>query len=336
MVYQKFPDWTNSQFGDAWKGEKGNNWVFRKHCTKLFPDVPYFTFMETLGSEGTHPPKTSISYPISGFFFFRSDWTKDAVFMSMKNGQEAEFHNQIDNGTFELYAYGRNFMNDSGCYVYNSSREEDKQWRNWFRSTKAHQTLTLNMEDAQRIPRFLFWNETDDLTALSFENQSYDNLLHRRTIFFIKNRYFLIHDQAIGSAKGDVRVHFQLVPCDFTFDPKRYEVKTSFKDGPNLIVKGFVQHGKVTMVKEEGWISYKLKQKENRPAWSYEIKKTQSQDQISFLTVLVPHKQGQMPNVLHAKFSEKNNDVQYALDLDGVKYIIDLDWNDKTTTLSKR
>jgi heparan-sulfate lyase len=46
--------------------------------------------------------------------------------MPLKCGATAEWHNQPDNGTFELYAYGRNLMTDSGgggggCYLYGSS-----------------------------------------------------------------------------------------------------------------------------------------------------------------------------------------------------------------------
>jgi heparan-sulfate lyase len=47
---------------------------------------------------------------------------------------------------------------------------------------------------------------------LVVENQSYENLAHRRSVFFVDKRYFVIVDEAIGNATGDIDIHFQLAP----------------------------------------------------------------------------------------------------------------------------
>ena len=143
---QSFPDFTICQFGDGWKkGDAG--FIFRRTLAPFAADIPYFDYMVSGGKKGSPPARRNAAYPESGFYFFRSAWAPDAVFMPLKCGATAEWHNQPDNGTFELFAYGRNLMTDSGCYLYGSSSPEEQRWRAWFRSTKVHQTLTLDNRD---------------------------------------------------------------------------------------------------------------------------------------------------------------------------------------------
>ena len=88
-------------------------------------------------------------------------------------------------------------MPDAGCYIYSG----DPEGRAWFRQTKVHQTLTLGGEDSRYNPRLLLWQPGDDLDVLVVENGSYDNLTHRRTVFFVDKRYFVIVDDAIGNGR---------------------------------------------------------------------------------------------------------------------------------------
>ena len=178
---QSFPDFTSCQFGDAWKaGDTGA--FFRRQLAPFASDMPYFDYMASNGKNGSPPARRSAAYPESGFYFFRSAWSPDAVFMPLKCGATAEWHNQPDNGTFELFAYGRNLMTDSGCYLYGSTSPEEQRWRAWFRGTKVHQTLTLDNRNISCKPTCLLWSETTNLVALVVENQSYPGLKHRRTV----------------------------------------------------------------------------------------------------------------------------------------------------------
>lgn len=286
---QSFPDYTICQFGDAKKNVDVSR-LFQRGLAPLAKDIPYHEFMASRGKSGSPPATTCIAYPQSGFYFFRSDWKPGAVFLALKCGETAFWHNQPDNGSFEFYAYGRNFMNDSGCYLYGSTDPEDQRWRAWFRSTKAHQTLTLDGKDTLCAPTFRCWCETEHGTALVVENQSAEKLRHRRTVLFIDRRYVVIHDEALGEAAGDVRVHFQFVPCDAEIEGPI--ARTKFADGANLQVKTFPQQPQLSTEKEEGWISYEIRKKQERPAWSWKTTKRASDATVSFLTVLEPYRQG--------------------------------------------
>jgi heparan-sulfate lyase len=65
-------------------------------------------------------------------------------------------HDQPDNGTFELYAYGRWLMTDSGFYTYG----HDKAARAWHRQTRVHQTLTLDNKDSKTDGRLRLWHSS--------------------------------------------------------------------------------------------------------------------------------------------------------------------------------
>ena len=330
---QAFPDFSICQFGDAWKGGNAGG-LFRKDkdMGPFVHEFPYAEFMASGGKTGTPPAKTSVAYPESGFYFFRSAWNPDAVFMALKCGEEAEWHNQIDNGTFELYAHGQNLMIDSGCYLYGSSDPEEQKWRAWFRSTKAHQTLTLDNRDANRKPKHVLWSDSDNLTALVVDNQSYEGLKHRRTVLFIDKKYFIIRDQAIGKDAGAVRIHFQFAPCDFTLDG--HVAQSRFAEGGNLLVRTFPQDKPVSTAKEEGWISYKINQKAERPAWSWKIDKSAEDAQVGFLTALVPNKQGAEASPIQAKCTDEGNTMTIEVQDGKGKMSITLDL-DRATAVMK-
>jgi len=327
---QSFPDFTICQFGDAWKaGDTGA--FFRRQLAPFASDIPYFDYMASNGKKGPQPARRSAAYPESGFYFFRSAWRPDAVYMPLKCGATAEWHNQPDNGTFELFAYGRNLMTDSGCYLYGSTLPQEQRWRAWFRSTKAHQTLTLDNRDVTCTPTCLLWSETANLVALVLENQSYAGLKHRRTVLFVDNRAFLIHDEAIGGDAGSVRVHFQFAPCKA--EVQGLVARTCFDAGPNLIVKTVALGNEVALEQEEGWISYTIAKKEPRPAWSWKVDKAAGDAQVAFLTALVPYREGEAPSELAASLKTEGASRRFTLKVGPDTRTIRLDLTQKSARL---
>jgi hypothetical protein len=211
---QSFPDFTICQFGDAWK-HRDPGALFRKDLAPLAANIPYFDYMASGGKQGAPPTKTNAAYPQSGFYFFRSDWTRDAVLMALKCGATAHWQNQPDNGTFEIYAYGRNLMNDSG-----------------------------------------------------------------------------------------------------------------------LLVKTLPLAGPVAMEKEEGWISYDIRRKESRPAWSWKIEKNASDPRASFLTILIPFREEQLPTKVDASVAEQGGIRTFRTEVAGIARLIRVDLAAGTAVIS--
>ena len=175
-------------------------------------------------------------------------------------------------------------MPDGGSYIYSGDREG----RAWFRQTKVHQTLTLNGKNSMYAPKLLLWQPGDDLGMLVVENAGYDQLTHRRAVFFIDKKYFVIVDEAIGNAAGDIGLHFQLAPTAANFDHKNLSVSTAYQDGWNVLVRTEKQVG-LKLFEEEGQVSFEYTKKEPRPAFGFHIDKEAGQAGLRFVTLVAPY-----------------------------------------------
>jgi heparan-sulfate lyase len=275
------PDGTNVQFGDAWAGQAGQHRKRFETWAALF-ERDDFLFLATDGSRGTAPEATAYALPESGLYSMRSGWDKEAICLVLKCGPDGGGHCQPDNGTFDLYAGGRNLMPDGGSYIYHGNPEG----RAWFRQTSVHQTLTLNGENTQYAPKQLLWTPGEDLDILVVENQSYEDLTHRRAVFFVDKRYFIIVDHAFGTATGDVDIHFQLAPGGMRFLPGQLEASSDFSEGWNVLVKAIETEG-LQMQEEEGQVSFVYTEKEARPAFRYRQQKRS--EATRFVTLVMPY-----------------------------------------------
>ncbi|MBI3987277.1 MAG: heparinase II/III-family protein, partial [Lentisphaerae bacterium] len=188
-----------------------------------------------------------------------------------------------DNGTFELAAFGRYLMRDPGVYSYNWNHPEE---RAPFRATAAHQTLTLDGADSARAGRCLDWCAEDGHghAWLTVENRAYPGLIHRRTVFFVARRWFVLVDEACGDAAGVFDLHFQLTPGPARVDVSQKSARTDFPTGGNVLVWADSQ-APVDLREEEGWFSAALRQKERLPSFRYRHRQSAP---ARFLTLLVP------------------------------------------------
>ncbi|MCL2743523.1 MAG: heparinase II/III family protein [Planctomycetaceae bacterium] len=276
------PDGSNTQFGDSWKGRPGGNWGILKLWAERY-NRPDFLYVATEGKQGEKPKETAFAYKESGLYSMRSGWDKNAVCLILKCGPDGGGHSQPDNGTFELYAGGRHLMPDSGCYIYSGDPEN----RRWFRQTKIHQTLTLDGKNTAYAPRHLYWQTDDNLDVLVVENAGYPDLTHRRAVFFVDKKYFVIVDEAIGKGKGVAAIHFQLAPGEAVLDADNQTARTAFKDGWNVLVQN-VMPKDAKMEEEEGQISYVYTKKEPRPAFRFSVPKT-DETGIRYITIVAPY-----------------------------------------------
>lgn len=277
-----FPDGTHTQFGDDWTGTPGQHSSQFAEWAEFFGRDD-FRYLATNGEKGTPPVQTAFSLPQSGLYSMRSGWDRDAICLVLKCGPDGGGHCQPDNGTFTLYTGGRNLMPDGGSYIYSGDPEN----RAWFRQTRVHQTLTLDNRNSQYAPRLLHWETSGDLDILVVENDSYENLTHRRSVFFVDKKYFVVVDEAIGSATGEIDLHFQLAPAKAVFDHEKFTANSVFGEGWNVYVRTNPQKG-LTMQEEEGQVSFRYTIKEPRPAFCYHLRKGTADQNIRFVTVVAP------------------------------------------------
>lgn len=320
-----FPNYQNPCFSDAkldYKPEMIGNY---KKWTKVFPKNKQILYMATDGKKGELPDYLSHRLENSGFFMLRNGWKEDATVMLLKAGPPAEWHNQPDNGTFELYIKGRNFFPDAGSYVYGGSNEVLKE-RDWFRQTMVHKTLTLdNANIVTMDTKCLLWDIKSNVEKFVIENPSYSDLKHRRTVFFVDKSFFVIVDEAAGDATGNVAVHYQLSEGKVTTDNAKLSVQTLYDDHNNVIVKGFGEKG-TNLIEEEGWVSYAYRQKNERSAFAYQFNKT-TKEPVRFITVIYPF-ENQSPTI-EASFADKSmqeKSVNINLKINKKKYALQAKW----------
>jgi heparan-sulfate lyase len=197
-------------------------------------------------------------------------------------------HDQPDNGTFELYAFGRWLMPDSGYYTYG----HDPEARAWHRQTRVHNTLTLDGADSRVAGELLLWKSELAYDVLCVQNNGYESLAHRRTIWFVDRRFFVILDEAIGTADGTIDLHFQFSPGDVSVDTDRHTVTTAYEDANVLL--SMPPNAPVTLETEPGWFAWKYGHREPRIAVRF---RHAGPSPVCFLTVIVPFEGKDAPNV---------------------------------------
>jgi hypothetical protein len=212
----------------------------------------------------------SKAFPDAGFYIMRKD-NDYMIFNAAGKGTYPELesgtHTHSDLLSFELFALGKTFLVDPGSYVYTA----DPNQRMLFRSTKMHNTVTVDGESQNVIRKENLWNfERNAIPeVLNWEsNETYDRIvarhngfrrlnqpvLHQRSIIFNKQtRSWIIKDELSGEGNHLFEWFFHFdTGIDFTM--KNNEVQTNCKDGKNLsfTFSGFQD---ISLKKEESFVS---------------------------------------------------------------------------------
>ena len=307
-----FPDYAYPMFGDAKLAKKDEMVKQYKEWQEVYPTNQVIKYFATEGKQGTAPAYLSSALKTGGFYTFRNGWKENATVMVLKASPPAFFHSQPDNGTFDLWVNGRNFMPDAGAYVYSGS-EEIQKLREAYRQTKVHKTLTLDNNNMDiNNAKLMTWKTSPAVDLLVYGNPSYKDLNHRRSVLFIDKKYFVIIDEAIGAAKGNIGIHFQLAEkSNATFNKKQNSVQTQYKDGNNLLIQTLGKGAILT--EEEGKVSYSYRKEVARPAFAFE-KAKDNDNTVSFTTVLYPFEGIKAP-VINVKEGSKHNLAKGIVDL---------------------
>lgn len=322
------PDLGAPMFGDGSRpidvGDDRSTWPLYAQLiegTELFGD-PKYAARANLDRDAL-PEQKSYAFTEAGMYVMRNDWGPDQIHLGLHCSPPAiSGHDQPDNGTFELYAYGRWLMPDTGFYTYG----HDLEGRAWHRQTTVHQTLTLGGKDSEDDGRHLLWQSDTSGDVLVVENGSYEGLTHRRTVWFVDRTFFVLLDEAIGDAAGQLDLHFQFAPGDVVFDDASGSARTTFDDANVLVALG--DGSAAEMVEEEGWFAWAYGHRKPRKAFRYALKEAAP---TSVVTCVVPYRGTDVPEV---SVSDRSGDVaadrvEMAVEAFGKRFAIgrDLDEN---------
>jgi hypothetical protein len=198
-----------------------------------------------VGSSAPAITPKSRAYPAPGVFVLREGG--DYLFF---DAGPYGLHGHADALSFEMFGNGSPLLVDSGTFAYTVSLAS----RNSFRSTAAHNTVTVEGEDSSRLEDNCLWGaragarvtlrrwasdarqdvveaEHDGFTRLR------ERVVHRRRIVFEKSRRaFVVHDWLLGIGSAQVTVHFHVAPR-LTVDREMDEAfALSGPDGRRLVV----------------------------------------------------------------------------------------------------
>ena len=85
-------------------------------------------------------------------------------------------------------------------------------------------------------------------------------------------------------SEGEVALHYNLVECDPAEDFAACSAATRFGDGNDLLLKVF---GAERMERREGWVSRTYRQRTERPAYAFTVRK-RAGEPVRLVTVLLP------------------------------------------------
>jgi hypothetical protein len=177
------------------------------------------------------PPPTARSrvFPAGGYAVMSTGWERDAHQMLVDVGPigcaVSSGHGHADLLSVQCSVFGAPAIIDPGTHCYSG----DSKWRDYFRSTVAHNTVTIDGEsqaDAsgpfgwRRRPhvRLREWHSTPDFDFLDAEHDGYtrlsDPVRHRRRVIFVKPAFWILIDDLSGTTRHRVELAFQVATGD--------------------------------------------------------------------------------------------------------------------------
>ena len=241
--------------------------------------------------------------------------------MVVKAGPKGEWHCQPDNGTFDLWFNGKNLFPDSGSYIYAGPGEVQKM-RDWFRQTCVHNTLTLDNKNLETTEsKTLLWQPDGNQQVLVTQNPSYKDLDHRRTVFFVDQTYYVIVDEALGSATGNLNLHYLLT--DGKTSTEKNTIRTDYKGESNVMI-ACNSASPMELKQEEGWYSTAYRKKIARPSFSFNVDKKDAKP-VRFVTIIYPGKDVKSVSAAGKVISSTDKSLKVSVKVNGKKQ--QLSWN---------
>jgi Heparinase II/III-like protein/Heparinase II/III N-terminus len=229
---------------------------------------PDLTWAATRGRCGGAPATLDATFATGGYLTQRSGWGTGATayaderFMVLDCGPIGDGgHGHYDQLSVEMVAAGSSIVVDPGRFTY---ADDDGRWRQWFKGTAAHNTVSVDGLDQVpyrrgkpkgRLPTARLVERhssaTLDLITAETRNPAYD-AVHTRRIAFVGREYWIVHDRLRDHQPHRYEARWHLTP-----DAAPVEVSD---DGFTVTIRTTtavlaVPSRSWTVAVEDGWVS---------------------------------------------------------------------------------
>ncbi len=202
----------------AWAGSYAEpvEWLLGESGCQIFKTIP----------ESQNKTITSCAFKDSGYYLlqhgeFDSPDRISVVFDCGPLGMEPlAGHGHADALSFTLRAFGKDVLVDPGTYDYFSY----PKWREYFRSTAAHNTIVIDRRNQSEMLGLFLWGRRARTHCLSWEptdaggkvvgehdgyTQIKDPVIHKRMLKLDgRNRKLIVRDEINAGAKHDIEIFF--------------------------------------------------------------------------------------------------------------------------------
>ena len=308
LMYLTRPDGTSPLFGDDDGGRlvmldsrPANDFRSLLSTGAVLFDRPQYKFVAGEAAEETlwllgagglktfdriqaqKPAKQSVEFVDGGYYVMRDGWSSTSNYLLFDCGPHGMAncgHAHADALAIELAVHGRTLLVDPGTFTYTGGKEI----RDWFRSSVAHNTLTIDRESSS-IPADTFswktvthcervsWLDHPRFTYVSGRHSGYEPLgkpgTHTRSILFLKRDYWIMQDRVELSGKHqlDLWFHFDSVTSP-TLEGNCSRQWVNENNGiAGLQIISFGAKGRWT--KEEGWVSHCYGERAQAPVYVF-------------------------------------------------------------------
>jgi len=213
--------------------------------------------VRALGSLAPRPPRGPASrcFPKGGYAVMRDSWRRDAHQLIFDAGPlgcpHSAGHGHADLLSIQCASFGRPVLIDAGTYCYTP----DASWRNYLRSTFAHNTAIIDgAGQAEPLGTFSWksrpaaridvWNTAPAVDYADAEHEAFFRLpgavRHRRRVIFVKHGYWVIVDDFDGVGVHEIQLRYQFA-SGFRWQQADEWMVGHLPDGPGLSVRAFAQ-----------------------------------------------------------------------------------------------
>jgi hypothetical protein len=247
-------------------------------------------------------------FPDAGYFIQRSGWSHEdshLVFDCGNLGAPNGAHGHADALSISFHTRGKDLLLDPGTSVYNGAPE----WRNYFRSTRAHNTVVVDGQDQSQPAGTFSWKRKAASQVLNHfvlpgfehadgQHDGYYRLphpvMHRRRVSFIQSRYWIVLDELRGRGEHDFDFfyHFAADAELFAFgDEVKGEVECRARAGEAELQMALYASAAVQTEATcgqtgpiQGWSSHRYGQRKPTPVLRVGMRSSPPAAMMAFLT----------------------------------------------------